>query len=199
MEGLTLKARKVADKIRQGTFRPKKFLNRRGPHRLFSVAPQTQYSTRYMPIDTRVLRELVSTTWGENYARHPAAAMLRQVAAETGVAYSRQCVLEFDLNRSHWWSRFFDFDRLHGIRVPDLPSNRTSQRFFHYFITTDGVGCSVICRRPTQEPQQPPTPQTVDMHIGSTVFKSIDPGMTDIWVGTEPVLYPTNGDMEGKT
>jgi hypothetical protein len=177
MEGLTLKARKVADKIRQGTF-----LNRREPHRLFSVVPQIQYATRYMPMDTRVLRELVATTWGPNAAQHPYAAELRQVAAETGIPYRSQCLLEFDLNRSEWWSRFFNFGRLHGIRVPGLPSTRTSRRSFDYFITTDGVGCSVICRRPKREPQQPLTPQTVDIKLGETVFKSIDPGVTDIWV-----------------
>jgi hypothetical protein len=199
MEGLTLKARKVVEKIRQGTFRPTKFLTLRGPHRLFSAVPQTQYATRYMPIDTRVLKELVSITWGPNAAQHPDADMLRQVAEETGVAYSRQCLLEFDLNRSHWWSRFFDFDRLHGIRVPDIPSIRTTPRFFDFFITTDGVGCSIICRRPKREVPEPLTPQTVDIKLGETFFKSIDPGLTDIWVGVEPVLYPTNGDIEGKT
>jgi hypothetical protein len=194
-----VKARRVAEKIRQGVFRPKKFLNRRGPHRLFSAIPQTQYATRYMPIDTRVLRELVTTTWGSNSAQHPYAEMLRQVAQETGIPYSRQCQLEFDLNRSHWWSRFFNFERLHGIRVPDLPSTRTTPRLFDFFITTDGVGCSVICRRPKSEPLEPLTPQTVNLHLGRTVFKAIDPGLTDIWVGTEPVLFPTDGDLEGRT
>jgi hypothetical protein len=198
MEGLTLKARRVADKIRQGTFRPKKFLTLRGPHRLFSAIPQTQYATRYMPMDTRVLRELVATTWGPNAAQHPYAAELRQVAAETGIPYLRQCLLEFDLNRSDWWTRFFNFGRLHGIRVPDIPSHRTTPRMFDYFITTDGVGCSVICRRPKREVPEPLTPQTVDIKLGETFFKSIDPGVTDIWVGTEPVLHLTNGDLEGK-
>jgi hypothetical protein len=199
MEGLTLKARKVADKIRQGTFRPRKFLTLRGPHRIFSVVPQIQYATRYMPIDTRVLRELVAITWGPNYVQHPYADMLREVAAETDVPYSIQCRLEFDINRSHWWARFFDLQRLHGIRVPDLPSTRTTQRFFDFFITTDGVGCSILCRRPKIEVPEPLTPRTVDIKLGETIFKSIDPGMTDIWVGVEPVLYPTNGDIEGRT
>jgi hypothetical protein len=198
MEGLTVKARKVAEKIRQGTFRPRKFLNRRGPHRLFSALPQTQYATRYLPIDTRVLRELVAITWGPNSAGHPYAAELRQVAAETGISFTEQWRLEFDLNRSYWWSRFFDFERLHGIRVPDIPSNRTTRRMFDFFISTDGVGCSVVCKRPETQPGPTYTPQTVPFTFGMTRFKAIDPGMTDIWVGTQPVLYPTNGDVEGR-
>jgi hypothetical protein len=125
--------------------------------------------------------------------------MLRQAAVETGISFTEQWRLEFDLNRSHWWTRFFNFDRLHGIRVPDLPSQRTTPRLFDFFITTDGVGCSVICRRRKRETQEPLTPQTVNLHLGETIFKSIDPGMTDIWVGTEPVLHPTNGDLEGRT
>ena len=151
MDQLSSKACRTISKIRSGTFRPRKAQSRRGTHRLFAVLPQSHFATRYLPIDTGGLLALLSISWRERgYSRKE-----RTEAAKA-----------FKANRAEGWSRIFRLERLKGIRVPGMPveegkRQRGTPRRFGFFMATDGVGCSFICRRPHRAAQPPPTPETV--------------------------------------
>ncbi|KAK9315008.1 hypothetical protein V1524DRAFT_119321 [Lipomyces starkeyi] len=69
MERLEQKAQRTIEKIRSGSFCPKKFLSKSGTNRAFSILPQFSLETRYLPVDNHVLRELLSTLWRRGY--HP--------------------------------------------------------------------------------------------------------------------------------
>ncbi|KAK9388089.1 hypothetical protein V1515DRAFT_579533 [Lipomyces mesembrius] len=115
---------------------------------------------------------------------------------------------EFDNNRSEWWCRLFRLHRIQGIQVPGiilpagLPSRQT-ERQFDFYMSTDGVGASFICRRPRRTPGPAVNPATVPFSIGSSTFVSIDPGVTDLAVGiraelTWPCLPDSGVNVEGR-
>ncbi|KAK9387001.1 hypothetical protein V1515DRAFT_580383 [Lipomyces mesembrius] len=115
---------------------------------------------------------------------------------------------EFDSNRSEWWCRLFRLHRIQGIQVPGillpagLPSRQT-ERQFDFYMSTDGVGASFICRRPRRTPGPAVNLATVPFSIGSSTFVSIDPGLTDLVVGvlaklTWPCLADGRVDMEAR-
>jgi hypothetical protein len=51
---LAAKAAETIDEINSNSFRPKRYLQQRGLHRLFHIIPQHTFATRYFPIDTWV-------------------------------------------------------------------------------------------------------------------------------------------------
>jgi hypothetical protein len=177
---MTAKARITIAEIKGDAFRPAVYSALRGVHRLFTAVPQYGYSTRYLPMDTRVLYQLLSMTWRRTHA----GTVARQ---------------EFQHFKAEWWYRIFDLHRLQGIQVPGIPvppgaPNRTTDRTFNFFLSTDGVGCSVVCSRPKTALPPTYTPQSVPFTFGTTRFKSIDPGLTDIWVGVEPTLEEVDNE-----
>ncbi|KAK9483506.1 hypothetical protein V1527DRAFT_472845, partial [Lipomyces starkeyi] len=117
MERLEQKAQRTIEKIRIGPFCPKKFLSKSGTNRAFSILPQFSFPTRYLPVDNRVLRELLSTLWRRVY--HPFPHQLPE-SARQGVfmAAARQ---EFDSHHAEWWWRLFRLHRIQGIHIPGIP------------------------------------------------------------------------------
>jgi hypothetical protein len=146
-----------------------------------------------MRIDSVVLLDLLRMVWSE--LGHP-EGLVGTLAAE-----------EFERNYARYWMRIFRLEHLQGIQVPGaafppgIPTRRTT-REFGFSMSTDGVGCSFTCRRPRRVQVKPYTPQTVPYDMSTTVFKSIDPGMTDIVVGVEPELVwsvqEPEVDIEGR-
>ena len=68
---------------------------------------------------------------------------------------------------------------------------------------TDGVGCSVVCTRPKSSTAPGYSPDTV-LFNHDTIFKAIDPELTDIWTSVQPSLVFEAGedgleDMKHKT
>ncbi|KAK9491579.1 hypothetical protein V1508DRAFT_203853 [Lipomyces doorenjongii] len=182
MEKLEQKAQRTIEKIRSGSFCPKQFLSSSGTNRAFSILPQFSFATRYLPVDNRVLRELLSTLWRRGY--HPFPHQLPESARQG-----------FDNNHAEWWCRLFRLHRIQGIQVPGIPlpaglPSRETQRRFDFYMSTDGVGSSFICRRPKRirTPQTAVNPATVPFQNGSSSFISIDPGLTDLVVGVRAEL-----------
>jgi hypothetical protein len=102
---------------------------------------------------------------------------------------------DFWARRAEWWGRCFRLERLQGIKVPGMPvlegkRQRDTPRQFGFFMMTDGVGCSFVCHRARRGAAPSPyTPETVPYDPDTTVFKAIDPGMSDIVVGITPELF----------
>ncbi|KAK9319911.1 hypothetical protein V1517DRAFT_341289 [Lipomyces orientalis] len=191
MGRLEQKAQRTIEKIRRGSFCPKKFLSTSGTNRAFSVLPQFSFATRYMTVDNRVLRELLSTLWRRGY--HPFPHQLPESARQgVPMAAARE---EFENHHAEWWCRLFRLYRIQGIQVPGIPvpmglPSRETQRRFDFYMSTDGVGSSFICRRPkrTRTLQTAVNPMTVPFQIESSSFISIDPGLTDLVVGVRAEL-----------
>ena len=190
---MSAKAQSTVAKIKSNQFHPQKLSSPRGIHRLFAPIPQFSFSTRYLPIDTTVLRQLLHLVWRDD--GHPEQQMLQEAAdewKENGFPVTvRQLIdQEFDACRSEWWSRLFNLYSLKGVRVHGIkpPGVRHTNRLFDFFVSTDGVGCSVVCSRPRSPPPRPSyAAETVPLDR-KTVFKAIDPGLTDIWAGVIPSL-----------
>jgi hypothetical protein len=130
---MTAKARKPIAKIDGNTFRPRRFTSRRGTHKLFSALPQPAYTTRYTPLDSVVLKNLlgllVRGQTHPNYVALAAAAAAQRTTPLQGM-YS-----DFDTNRAVWWSRLFDFSKLHGIQIPGAPlPERITERKFSFYM-----------------------------------------------------------------
>ncbi|KAK9427543.1 hypothetical protein V1505DRAFT_358684, partial [Lipomyces doorenjongii] len=203
---LEQKAQRTIEKIRSGSFCPKQFLSSSGTNRAFSILPQFSFATRYLPVDNRVLRELLSTLWRRGY--HPFPHQLPESARQgVPMTAARQ---ELDNNHAEWWCRLFRLHRIQGIQVPGIPlpaglPSRETHRRFDFYMSTDGVGSSFICRRPKRirTPQTAVNPTTVPFQIGSSSFISIDPGLTDLVVGvraelTRPRLPDGRVDVEAR-
>ncbi|KAK9369805.1 hypothetical protein V1509DRAFT_645536 [Lipomyces kononenkoae] len=202
---LEQKGQRTIDKISSGSFRPKKFLsNSRGTNRAFSALPQFSFGTRYMAVDNRVLKELLVTLWRCGY--HPFPDGLPATAGPgIPMMAARQ---EFDDHQAEWWCRLFRLHRIRGIQVPGIPlpaglPSRQTPRQFDFYMSTDGVGASFICRRPRRARPTSVTPMTVPYRVGSSTFVSIDPGLTDLAVGvraelTWPRLPDGRVDMEAR-
>ena len=180
MEKLSSKASQTIDEIRRGVFRPRKTQSRRGTHRLFAALPQFTFKTRYLPIDTQVLANLLSISLRKK-------GHSRQQRGEARATFTTE-------KRAEGWSHVFRLERLQGIKVPGMPvqegkRQQVTPREFGFYMETDGVGCSFVCRRPLHAapPQPPYTPETVPCNP-KVIFKAIDPGVTDIVVGITPVL-----------
>jgi hypothetical protein len=196
---MSTKARKTIDKIDTGSFRPRKYTSRRGTHRIFSALPQPSFTTRYMPLDSVVLKQLmglmVKNRTHPNYADFVAAA----AAAARRTTPLAVMYRDFEANRAAWWSRIFDFSMLDGIQVPGAPlPGRTTQRNFAFYMSTDGVGCSFTFRRAARPPRTEFTPENVPVDRRYTDFVAIDPGVTDLWSGVRMSLTfaDHNGDDE---
>jgi hypothetical protein len=176
MNELSAKASQAIKAIRSGTFRPRRAQARqRGTSRLFAVFPQFGFATRYLPIDTQVLLGLLTIHWR------------KKGHTEKRIADAREA---FKANRAEWWRRVFRLERLRGISVPGQKGKRqrTTKRRFKFYMETDGVACSFICRRPARKAAAQNTPKTVPYDKNKTVFRTIDPGMTDIVAGMTPEL-----------
>jgi hypothetical protein len=87
---MSAKARTTIIKINADAFRPAVYSGLRGVHRLFTAVPQYGYSTRYLPMDTRVLYELLSMTWRRTHTR----------------TVARQ---DFQDSKAQWWNFFLSF------------------------------------------------------------------------------------------
>jgi hypothetical protein len=159
-----------------------KVQSRRGTRRLFAVLPQFGFATRYLPIDTEVLLDLLSIGRRRKGDSH-------QQMDEAEEA--------FKASKAEGWRRLFRLERLRGTKVPGMPVQKgKSWREFSFYMETDGVGCSFICCRPRAAAQDPYTPETVPYDPRKTTFKAIDPGMTNLVTGT--TLEPSwDGDGDG--
>ncbi|KAK9366104.1 hypothetical protein V1509DRAFT_611902 [Lipomyces kononenkoae] len=197
------KAQKTIGEIRSGSFRPKQYLSTSGASRAFSALPQFSFATRYMSVDNRVLRELLATLWRRGH--HPFPNGL-PASARPGIPMvaARQ---EFDGHQAEWWCRLFRLDRIQGIQVPGISlaglHSRQTQRQFDFYMSTDGVGASFICRRPRHTPRTAVNPMSVPFTVGSSTFVSIDPGLTDLAVDvraefTWPRLPAGGVDAQGR-
>ena len=185
--------------ISAGTFRPQQGVSaaRRGTRRLFAVLPHFGFTTRYMPVDTTVLKTLVGAMWPKRSTR---PGWLRRLLATKGPRV--------------WWNRIFRLRRLRGTQVPDIPTvngakqkpkkqrpkkqqpkkrrpkkrrlvnprsmtPRRTQRQFGWFMMTDGVACSFKCERPKRAAAPVYTPVSVPMNK-NTIVMAIDPGTRDV-------------------
>ncbi|KAK9364111.1 hypothetical protein V1504DRAFT_10578 [Lipomyces starkeyi] len=168
---LEQKAQRTIEKILSGSFCQKKFLSKSGTNRAFSILSQFSFATRYLPVDNRVLRELLSTLWRRWY--HPFPHQLPESARQgVSMAAARQ---EFDSHHAEWWCRLFRLHRIQGIQIPGIPlpagfPSRETHRRFDFYISTDGVGSSFICRRPkrTRTPQTAVKNELLAEWIGRT-------------------------------
>ncbi|KAK9386852.1 hypothetical protein V1515DRAFT_580550 [Lipomyces mesembrius] len=181
VEKLERKAQRTIEKIRSGSFCPKKFPFSRGTNRAFSSLPQFSFATRYMSIDNRVLRELLVTLWRRGLPSIPRAT--------AGICKARY---RYGGSKA----------RVPGILLPaGLPSRQT-ERQFDFYMSTDGVGASFICRRPRRTPGPAVNLATAPSSIGSSTFVS-DPALTDLVVVvraelTWPRLADGRVDMEAR-
>jgi hypothetical protein len=194
---MTVKARKAIVKIDGHSFSPRKFTSRRGTHKLFAALPQPAFTTRYMPVDSTVLKQLlgllVKNRTHPDYAAFVAAA----TAAARRTTPLAVMYRDFEANRAAWWSRIFDFTKLDGIQVPDVPlPGRTTDREFAYYMSTDGVGCSFTFRRAARPPRTEFTPENVPVDRRYTDFVAIDPGVTDLWSGVRMSLTFADGNAD---
>src|SRR5204862_4836069 len=105
--------------------------------------------------------------------------------------------MEFNACRLEWWCRLFNIYSLEGVRVQGIPPPpscgiRRTNRFFNYYMMADGIACSVVCTRPKSAAASSYTPETVPFSDNS-VFKAIDPGLTDIWSGSHTFIGVSRG------
>jgi hypothetical protein len=94
----------------------------------------------------------------------------------------------------------FDFTRLKGVRVPgvDIPGRSGNQTKFSFYMETDGVGCSFVVKRPKGQAGKKLTPMDVEIDPDNTVFRAVDPGMTDLVKGiTFELVWREDDAMEG--
>ncbi|KAI9092619.1 hypothetical protein DFS34DRAFT_696937 [Phlyctochytrium arcticum] len=96
------------------------------------------------------------------------------------------------------WIESFKLDRLRGIQVPYFEAcfarpPQSQNRFFRFFMEADGHSCSFLCDRPANPNPTLLTPANVRMD-SNTIFKSVDPGETDIVMVYKPdlVFNPTD-------
>ena len=100
----------------------------------------------------------------------------------------------FKAKETEWWDHVFDLEPLKGIQVPGMPveedkRQRSTPRWFEFFMMTDGVACSFLCKRPKRAAAAPPhTPQSVPFKKDITVVRAMDPGMRDMVTVITPVL-----------
>ena len=72
---------------------------------------------------------------------------------------------------------------------------RTTKKEFSFYMTTDGVGASFVCKKPKgDQAGEELTPENVPFVKGQTVFRAIDPGLTDLVTGITPDLLWSEDD-----
>src|SRR5438046_3689026 len=108
---MSAKAQSAVDKIKSDRFFPRKLSSPQGIHRLFAAVPQCSFSTRYMPSDTKVLRDLLFRMWGDD--GHPKQERLQQVVAERcgsgqNATFKQVRKQDFEARRSEWWCQLFN-------------------------------------------------------------------------------------------
>jgi hypothetical protein len=178
LDKLDAESQEAIDKIKRNAFQPKKYFQRRGPHRRFHVLPQHGFATRYFPMDGRVFLELHRILWKDPKHPHPQAGEFE---------HKKDRDADFFARRGYWWSTVFDLTLLKGVHIPgvDIPGRAEQQKHFSFFMATDGVGCSFVCWRPKRQGDKKAyTPETVPITKGRTKdFIAIDPGKTDLVTG----------------
>ena len=79
-----------------------------------------------------------------------------------------------------------------------FPQRIQINREFIYLMSTDGNACSFVCRRPTGGKQSSPSPESIHFEKDS-VFRSIDPGESEILSGYVPSLVFRESDTYNTT
>jgi hypothetical protein len=141
-----------------------------------------------MTLDTQALFELCNQTWRGQLGRgdHVGGFPTRDTARQ-----------DFVTHASQWWLSVFKLEHLSGITVPNAPlpppngqtrPGRMTTRRFDFGLSTDGVGCSFLCKRAKRETPAPWTPETVPISRGEFNFVAIDPGQDDIACGVRSSL-----------
>jgi hypothetical protein len=138
---LEAKSQETIAEVKSGSFRPKKYFQRRGPHRRFHIIPQHGFATRYFPMDSRVLYDLHRILWKDGKHPHPQAEQFKSMRERDADFFSR---------KGYWWNSVFDFKKLKGVDVPgvEIPGRTEKQREFGLYMSTDGVGCSFVFWKP---------------------------------------------------
>jgi hypothetical protein len=164
-------ARQARDEIERREFFPRKgdLDSQRGTRRLFAALPQYGFATRYMPISTAVLRAIVGLAWGNNKTNRPKGLQ----------------GLTTDSEDWEWWSHVIRPDRLQGVQVPGTPdeavaNRRSTKRQFAFFMSTDGVGCSLLCCRPKRASASAPLTADKIQFGPNTVIRGLDPGVNNV-------------------
>ena len=98
MIAVSAKVQSTVVKIRSNKFYPRTF------HRLVASVLQFSFLTRYLPIDTRILKQLLYPTWGDD--QHPDQERLMGVvedwktARRPDITYKKLKDVEFEACRS---------------------------------------------------------------------------------------------------
>jgi hypothetical protein len=173
---LKAKSKETIAEIKSKSFRPKKYFQRRGPHRQFHIFPQHGFATRYFPMDTRVFYDLHRILWKDGKHPHPRAGEL---------TFMKDRDADFSARKGFWWNSVFDFTKLKGVDVPgvEIPGRTEKQRHFSFYMSTDGVGCSFVFWKPKDRADKKKKKKLTPMDAPvteETVVRVVDPGVTDI-------------------
>jgi hypothetical protein len=158
-------ARRACSDIARGAFYPRKDLvpSRRGVHRLFAPLPQFGFKTRYMSVNSQMLRSLLGMAWPKERGLPEGLERLPTAKDKDGL-----------------WGFVFRLERLKGVQVPGMPEgSRSTESQFQHLFQTDGFACSFTCDRPAREPEPGPTAETVRI-TEDTILKAADPGVRSI-------------------
>lgn len=118
---LRQKADSTRLKIKNHTFKPKKYVQPRGWSRLHSAIPQPQFKLCSIPIDSLALYQLLigcGFNLGQDASRH------------------------FMEEKEEAWRRIFNINELQGVNF--------AGKTFDLFCTTNGVKSSFLCSRPSR-------------------------------------------------
>lgn len=95
---------------------------------------------------------------------------------------AKERVADFKARVGYYWAKVFNFKKLKGIPVPKVTRKDPSKgKQFSFYMETDGVGCSFVCKKPKRPHPKRYTPMDVPMN-DSTVFLAADPGLG--WIAT---------------
>ena len=121
VNAMSAKTQSAVVKIRSNNFYSRQFPASRGIHCLAAPVPQFSFLIQYLPIDTRVLKQLLYLTWGDD--QHPDQEMLMEIVEDwkadqwPDTTYKKLRDEEFEACRSEWWSRLFNIYDVKGVRV----------------------------------------------------------------------------------
>ena len=186
LDKLEAKGQETIGMIKAGTFRPEKYLQRRGPHRLFHILPQHGFTTRYFPMDRQVFLELHRILWKDPKHPHPQAGEFK---------YKKELYADFFAREGYWWDSVFDLRKLKGVHIPgvDIPGRSEQQKHFSFFMSTDGVGCSFVCWKPKRQGGKK---TNTAANVTPKKVSAVDPGVTNLVTGIR--LNPGRDDDDGQ-